>query len=254
MSSTTRFRCTLVAALLPVGLGVAPASADEEIPFDEAALFFELNDTDGDLGIQARIDGDAWKRLEIEDPNERVMLFVGAFGRLGRQGLTELSFESDEPTFDELPPEKLFRRFPEGEYEIEGVTLDGEELESTVELSHVMPAPPGNVKVSGEDAAEDCDVVPLPSVAPPVVISWDPVTTSHPTIGSPGPVEVVLYQLVVEREDPSELVLSVDLPPEVTSFEVPEDFTDLADEWKFEILVRNENGNQTAIESCFELE
>ena len=31
---------------------------EPEIPFDEARLFFELNDTDGDLGIHGLIDGD----------------------------------------------------------------------------------------------------------------------------------------------------------------------------------------------------
>ena len=59
---------------------------DEEIPFDEAELFFELNNTDGDLGIHALIDGDAWKKLEIEDPNERKMLKVRVKGRLRKQG------------------------------------------------------------------------------------------------------------------------------------------------------------------------
>jgi len=44
---------------------------DDEIPFDEAQLFFELNNTDGDLGIHALIDGEAWKRLTIEDTKER---------------------------------------------------------------------------------------------------------------------------------------------------------------------------------------
>ena len=47
--------------------------------------------------------------------------------------------------------------------------------------------------------------------------------------------------------------LDLDLPPDVTSFEVPGDFTDLGDEAKFEILVRADNGNQTAVESCFTL-
>jgi hypothetical protein len=39
----------------------------DEIPFDEAEIFFELNDTDGDLGIHALIDGDAWKSLQFKD-------------------------------------------------------------------------------------------------------------------------------------------------------------------------------------------
>jgi hypothetical protein len=249
----------LATAVVLLILGAAPLvgwADDDEIPFDEANIFFELNNTDGDLGIHALIDGDAWKKLEIEDPNERRMLDVKVRGRLRRQGLTEFFFESAEPTFDELDPEDFFRRFPEGEYEIEGLTLEGEELESEVELSHVLPAPPGNVMVSGVEAAEDCDDEPLPSVAPPVVISWDPVTESHPDLGKAGAIEVVKYEVVVEREEPTKLVLSVDLPPEATSFEIPEDFTDLdeGEGFKFEILVREASGNQTAIESCFELD
>ena len=120
---------------------------EQEIPFDEASLFFELNDTDGDLGIHGFVDGDEWKKLEIEDPFERSMLHVQVQGRLRRQGLTEVFFESAEPSFDELAPEEFFKRFPEGEYEISGVTLDGEELESVVVLSHVMPAPAPNLTV-----------------------------------------------------------------------------------------------------------
>ena len=41
---------------------------EEELEFEEADLFFELNDTDGDLGLQGFVDGEAWKRLEIAGP------------------------------------------------------------------------------------------------------------------------------------------------------------------------------------------
>ena len=236
-----------------------PASASEgrrkqEIPFDEATIFFELNHTDGDLGIHALIDGDAWRSLDIEDPRGRKLLGVGVKGRLRAQGLTELFFESDEPPFDELSPEEFFERFPAGSCAIGGRTLENEELESVVAVSQVMPAPPANIQLSGVPAAENCDAVPLPAVGTPVVIDWDPVTTSHPDLGAAGPIEVAKYQLVVEREEPTLLVLNVDLPPDVTAFEVPEDFTALGDAFKFEIIVRAANGNQTAVESCFELE
>ena len=40
----------------------------------------------------------------------------------------------------------------------------------------------------------------------------------------------------------------------MTSFEIPEDFTALGDEFKFEIIVKTDTGNQTAIESCFEID
>jgi hypothetical protein len=226
-----------------------------DTPFDEARLFFELNHTDGDLGIHALIDGDAWKRLEIDGPNDVNLLEVFVRSRLRKQGLTEFFFESAEPTFDELPPKQFFQRFPEGVYDIGGVTLEGDELDSEVMLSHVLAAPPGNIQISGVDAAENCDADPLPSVSEPVTISWDPVTQSHPDIGTPGvAVEVEHYQLVLEREDPTLLVFSVELPPEVTSFEIPSGFIAFGDEFKFEIVVRAANGNQTAVESCFEVE
>ncbi len=238
------------------GQSTTANTEEQETPFDEARLFFELNHTDGDLGIHALIDGDAWKRLEIDGPNDVVMLEVFVRNRLRKQGLTEFFFESAEPPFDELPPKQFFKRFPEGVYDIGGITLEGEELESEVTLSHVLAAPPGNIQISGVDAAENCDAVPLPSVsADSVTISWDPVTQSHPDIGTPNvAVEVEQYELILEIEEPTERAMSVPLPPDVTSFEFPSDFIALSDAFKFEIIVRATNGNQTAVESCFEIE
>jgi hypothetical protein len=236
------------------GHGNDQRNGEEEIPFEEARLFFELNDTDGDLGIHGLIDGDEWKRLEIEDPNDVRMLDVLVRGRLRRQGLTEIFFESAEPAFDELAPRQFFKRFPEGVYDIGGITLDGRELDSEVRLSHVLAGPPANIRVATIPAAQNCDVEPLPSVSGPVVIDWDPVTKSHPTIGRSGPVAVDQYELIVEREEPELLIFSVMLPPELTEFEVPAGFIALGDSFKFEIIVRATNGNQTAVESCFEVE
>ena len=151
----------LLSAVVPVSRA-GDDEDDDAIPFDEAEVFFELNHTDGDLGIHALIDGEAWKQLEIEAPNGREILEIKAKSRLRRQGLTELFFESAEPTFDELSPTRFFRRFPEGVYEIEGKTLEGDELESAVEVTHLLPAPPENIRVSGIPAAENCDADDLP--------------------------------------------------------------------------------------------
>ena len=235
----------------------APVSmADEEIPFDEAELFFELNNTDGDLGIHGKIDGDEWKRLEIEDPFERRMMYVRAIGRLKRQGITELFFESAEPTFDELSPERFFKRFPQGIYEIEGITLDGEERENEVYLSHVIPAAPSNVTVNGIPAAEDCDAEDLPVVQAPVTLAWDPVVSSHEELGREGDVEVRYYEVVVEIDDTDYKSTSI-IPGELTHWQVADqNFFTLSEEgeYKFEILVRAENSNKTAMESCFIVE
>ena len=236
---------------------------DDEVPFAVAEVFFELNNTDGDLGIHALIDGDPWKRLTIEDPRDRKILNVYVRSRLRRQGLTEFFFESAEPTFDELLPRKFFRRFPEGEYDIEGVTLDGEDRESEVEITHRMPAPAAPT-INGMPMAEQCDDeepgFDAPTVVGPVVIAWPAVASTHPELGSPQSspdITIVNYQVVVEADlegpDGEEFatVFSVVLPPDVTSMTVPAEFLAQTDEFKYEVLAREESWNQTAVESCF---
>ena len=259
----------VVVALLLVGPAVWAYDRDrdddevDEIPYDEAEIFFELNNTDGDLGIHALIDGDAWKTMTIEDPSERRLLKVRAHSNLRLQGLTEIFFESAEPTFDVLTPEEFFDRFDPGTYEIEGKTLEGDELESETELTHLMPAPP-QPTVNGIPMAVQCDEeepgYDAPEVTAPVTIAWPAVTTSHPDLGSPqGSPEIVIhnYQLVVETEietaagEELEVLISLILPPEVTSVEIPEGFIALSDGFKYEVLVREESFNQTATESCF---
>jgi hypothetical protein len=247
---------------LPLGLAIglalvlpAASAPAEELPFSEARLFFELNDTDGDLGIHASIDGEPWKTLTIEDLYERTVLRIGTAGQVRQQGLTQLSFESAEPSFDELEPEKFFERFPAGVYEVEGMTLEGDEMEAEVTLSHRLPGPPQNVRVNGLPAAENCDASNIPLVSPPVVISWDPVTQAHPELGESGPVTVERYQVFAEQIGSGDLKFSLDLPPTMTQYMVSPELIALGDSrYKFEVQVREQNGNQTAIESCFDVQ
>jgi len=238
---------------------------DKEIPFAVAEVFFELNNTDGDLGIHALIDGDPWKRLTIEDKRDRTILDVSVRGRLRRQGLTEIFFESAEPTFDRLPPEKFFRRFPAGTYDVEGRSKAGQDLESEAEITHAMPAPPA-AHVNGIPMALQCDDeepgYDAPTMSGPVVISWPPVTTTHADLGSPrDSTDIVIYnyQVVVETElegpgGEFASVLSVILPPNVTELEIPAEFLQQNDSFKYEVLARESSYNQTAVESCFLLD
>lgn len=239
-----RFFCTAMTGLT---LSAVP-SAVWAANFSQAELFFELNNTDEDLGIHAAVDGGAYSKLVIKDARERVILRIAAHGRLVKQGLTQLFFESAEPSFDELDPAEFFLRFPEGEYEIEAKSLAGETLEGEVILSHVLAAPAGNITVNGMAAAANCDADPLPSASEPVLIDWDPVITSHPTVGKTGPVEIVRYQFFVEQGSHK---LAIDLPPTVTQFQVPASITALGGQFKFEIIARTASGNNTAIESCY---
>ncbi len=243
---------SFVAAALMV-LAVGPTtvhSQDRPTPFPVASVFFELNNSAGDLGIHGEIDGGPWTTLEIEGPGERKLLSLVSKGRLRTQGMTQLAFESAEPPFSELAPEVFFERFPEGEYEIEGRLQGGGSLESTVRLSHVMAAPAGNITVNGLPAAESCDALPLPVVQSPVLVDWDPVTTSHPEIGTSGPVTISRYQYFVELVGGK---LSIDLPPATTEWLVPFMPADRGRTFKFEIIARTSTGNNTAVESCFVL-
>lgn len=275
----------------------APVSAiadDDDVSFDEGRLFFELNDTDGDLGIHGKVDGDEWKRLKIEDPRGRSMADIRIKGRLRRQGITELFFESAEPTFDELDPREFFDRFPEGWYEIEGVTLGGEERENETYLSHVIPAAPV-VSINGNPSAgvdvcqcDEEDLAPgeecpeIPAVTAPVTLSWDAVTTAHEALGKDQgsmldghDISVVYYEVVLEIDDANYKSTSI-VPADVNAWELPSGLFALTDEdgepvdeFKYEVLVRVDNGqfedddgdsiepdlgNKSAMESCFALE
>lgn len=273
-----------------IAVPISGNANDDELEFEEARVFFELNDTDGDLGIHGKVDGDAWKRVKIEGPNGRSILKVNTRGGIRRQGMTELFFESAEPCFpdneeceDPLDPEVFFARFPQGEYEWEGKTLDGEEIEGETYLSHRIPAAPvvasignaappaGEGECWGEPGGDDVEV------------DWEPVTHTHASLGidtgTPlGDNQVIYYEFVAEIDGTDYVSRSI-LPPEVTAWTIPEDFIDLADgqvdedgepveEIKFEVLVRVETGdqvdddgeaiesrpgNKSAVEGCFEI-
>jgi hypothetical protein len=118
-----------------------------------------------------------------------------------------------------------------------------------------MPAPPDNIEVNGEPVPADCDAEGPPVVNGPVVVSCDEVTASHPDIGAADPaIEIGGSQVVVEREEPEVRVFAVDLPPSATAVQVPPEFIALGMEFKLEVLAREASGNQTAVETCFEVE
>lgn len=270
MNRTYRTLSTMFGGLAAVALAIASPSAwaehDGEDGFDEHEIFVELNATDLDLGIHALIDGEAWKRLKIvRDDNDRKLLDVRVRSSLREQGLTEFFFESAEPEFEELSPAEFFERFPAGEYEIEGRTLEGDELESETEFTHLVPAPAvTELDTFGGivETADDCEE-PVEDVMRPVTITWDEVTHSIDPVGDfegfpeKESIVVVNYQVVVELDETPYNVSAI-LSSDARSFLIPDEILDLAEaesdgEVKFEVLVREESFNQTGVESCFVL-
>jgi hypothetical protein len=207
--------------------------------FEEARIFIEYNETDNDLGFHVFLDGEDWETLKIVRPGGVTIFEIDATGGapdLGYAGLglTELFFEGAEPSLD--PPgtlEDLLERFPEGEYTIMGVTVDGTPLTSTATLTHAVPAGPDvSAKVAGRN----------------VTISWDEVTESAAIL--PGvDVEIVGYQVIVGS-------FQVTLPASSRQVTLPKDFVESlepGEEQDFEVLAIEEGGNQTITADSFEI-
>jgi hypothetical protein len=231
--------------LIPVGALVFASTTRElwakeqtEIPFSSAKLRIELNATDNDVGVQVLLDGEPWRWLRIEGPDGRKILDIKSGRSLTRQGLTELFFESSEPSLDEVPLAEFLGRFPEGEYEFEGKTIDGKDIRGKATFTHVIPA--GPVIVSPQEGA---------SVDPNnLVIEWEPVTR---TIAGSSDIVIMGYQVTVEQVEPVR-VLSIDLPASVTSVKIPQEFFVQHNTLhKFEVLAIEVGGNQTITERSF---
>ena len=237
-----------VAAITALVLTAAPllwADNDEDedddsaipaVELDEAAIRIEVNDTDGDAGIQIFLDGVGWDEMHVFDPfGVKVLDFKGK-GSVGQQGITELFFESAEPSFDVQTLEELLVLFPEGEYVFEGRTTEGAELTGEATLTHAIPM--GPVLVSPEDGDDSVD-------PEHTVVQWE--LSPNP----PGS-EIVGYEVIVEREEPSLRVFKADVSSTTTSVTVPPEFMEPGTTYKWEILAIESSGNQTLSEAEFE--
>ena len=114
------------------------------------------------------------------------------------------------------------------------------------------PSKPPQLRNTRRTCIRSPDAANIPTVSPPVVITWDPVTRSHPTLGTRGPAKVFRYQVFAEQRKTDPLKYSLDLPPTMTQYTVAPELIAVGDkQYKFEIQVREVNGNQTAVENCF---
>ena len=101
--------------------GSTEPTTRKPIPYEINDLFIETNATDGDIGLQMLADVDEWDEFTLRDPKGRkLMMKAQTKGRLAGWGLTELFWETAEPTFSEVPLKKFKRRFPAGSTHLEG--------------------------------------------------------------------------------------------------------------------------------------
>ena len=210
--------------------GLSGGRSSQEL-FEEAEIFFEYNDTDGDLGVHVFLDGENWNKVRLIHPNGKSIFEVKTKGAYEQLGLTELFFEGAEPSLSVIPLAEMLGKFPEGTYLLKGTTIDGDDITGEAELSHAIPdGPETQVRVSPTS----------------VEISWVPVT--GPPMGFPNvPVNVVAYQVLVDEE------LAVTLDGSATSLTLPPEFVDTLEpgEHEYEVLAIDESGNQSITEDSF---
>ena len=226
----------------------------EVVELEEAEIFFEFNSTDLDLGIHIFFDGEPWEEVEVCGPDGEIFE-VSNDGELTNIGSTELFTESAEPPLSEENLEEemadFLARFPAGEYEFEGKTIEGDTLEGSATLSHDLPAAP-NLIFPDPEAEEN--------VADPenTVIEWSDASEE-------GDPEIERYEVIVEFEEEETervFVFRVDIPadPEADTYSVPvppeffESLDGLEGEYKAEIIAIAADKNATIVENEFELE
>lgn len=225
-----------------IGLADHPANRSEVKEWGEFKVFIEICGTDEDAGLKVVLGGEPWKRALIFAPNGRLIYQLGP--RLGDVGSDSVFLESAEPPFGELPLDEFLARFPEGEYDAVGVTLEGDRLTGTAALTHDLPA--GPIITSHQDD----EVVEL--TGENLLVTWDPVTGDYRggVLGS----AVVGYILTVTFDDEilgetveRELTIDV-IPPDTFSAQIPADFLKPDTEVQIEVAAREESGNRTSKE------
>ena len=226
------------AAMVLISGLAAPGVWARTIQLADTEIRIEINDTDGDAGIQIFLDGVGWDTMRVFDPDGNMVLDFGAQGSVGLQGITELFFESAEPSFDEQSLEELLELFPEGNYKFEGETTEGDTLKGKARLTHALPDGPVLVLPEEDDDSVDPDNT---------VIQWE-------SVADPQGSMIVGYRVIVAKESGAFREIEVEVGPEATTVTVPPEFMDPGTSYKFEILAIEASGNQTISEREFETE
>src|SRR5919201_708770 len=214
------------AATARPGAGAAQGvAAKKPLPFETHDLYIEYNATDGDAGLQMQLDNEpAWNRFRLRDPKGRNLVAIKAKSRLRGFGLGELFFESNEPPFRRFPFGAFKKRFPAGRYTFRGRTIAGRRLVGADRFSHRVPRGP---KVTFPTKGAEVDRNNL-------TVRWKPVT-------KPRGIKIVRYIVDMTQGNRE---MSMDLPRNATSADLPPQFLKGASRGGGEVLARERAGTR----------
>jgi len=226
-------RTVFLLALFCLAVFSVDGWAGERLPFGIAKIIFEFNSTGQDLGVQVSLDGEPWNEVKIVNPKGRTIFEVEGKGSLKKFGLTELFFESHEPSILEVPVGDIFALFPAGEYKFFGKTVEGDNLVGTATLTHKIPAGPVIV-----------------SPAPGAVLDRNNTVIAWTPGNSAAGIQIAGYQVIVDGGNPARR-LDVILPATAANIKVPPEFLESSMPYKFEVLAIEIGGNQSITEGEF---
>ena len=235
-------KLTLLSATVTLALGTAvvlttamtppPAAAPGGVAqLSIAKIYWEYNASANDLGVHVSLDGEDWKVLRIKRPDNKTIFEVKGKGAYQQLGMTELFFEGAEPNLNGFPLAELLAKFPEGEYDFEGLTVDGDLIEGEADFTHAIPNGP---QVSTQQGPNNL-----------LRINWTDVTA--PPAGFPNrPIVISGYQVIVGS-------FQLTLPASANSVTVPAEFVAAMQPGvqPFEVLAIEQGGNQTLTEGTF---
>lgn len=240
-------RLICLTALLAAGPALAETCNVPDLPGREivkASLFIEDNTGDEDIGVHGYFDDHGWTELCVFNPDGEMVLHVRPDAQMGKLGMSEFFFESQEPEYAVWNFTDLKAAWPQGDYTVRAQSHDGEILHGAAHFTHNLPNRPVIITPA---------LVPEPEDNPPVVevgditVSWEPVTMTQ----DGQPVVLRAYQLWVNKEnheDPngfSRPNFDIHVSPDTTSFVVPAEFFDAASLYEVEVVAIEESGNQT---------
>ena len=226
-----------VALVMILTVALAPTGAEAK-KLSDAFVRFEINATDGDAGVHVFLDGEGWDTMQLTGPNGDVQLNIAGESSVGMQGLTELFFESAEPSFDVQTLDELLALFPEGVYRFKGTTTKGKKIKGKARLNHCIPDGPELIFPAEGDGVDPDDAV----------FTWG-------AVADPPGCEIVSYEVLVLCEE-IDIELALTVNAGITSVTIPPEYLGQGsgEECKWEVLAREAGGNQTISETEFEVE
>lgn len=230
---------------------IVPAAAQPPV-FTKASLFFELNATDGDIGLQGLFDAPAWSEGRIDGPGGTFNVLKTVVNDDSPEfGLNEILFESNEPTLEDRSFMELLTLFPQGNYQFTAILTDGQTIVGNDALTDDMPCP----AIIRPPRQSGDDITLRWSLRPGV---YNPDTG----VCSPAnPVQVTQIDVSLSIENDATGVsrtFQINAPLGVRSVEVPDEFLVGVDSdavtAKVSVAVTEASGNRTSVETEFELQ